>query len=133
MFKTVIMVLLTGILLGCSSSKPVPGQPIKITNVQAELRGKQIKDRPDMADICKAFSLTEQQVQSFYQHAIEIESEEAEQYRRLPCYTTGTVKINKERYSWLIRAGGIGEFYNKDKRILKVCGKNCCSKIPGVC
>jgi hypothetical protein len=105
-----------------------------ISHIDVQFRGKNIDDRPQMASVCKGFYLSEQQVRDFYFNAAQIKDDDArESYELLPCYSQGTAYLYGEKYNWIIRAGGIGEFYNKHDRFVKICGINCCDKVKRIC
>jgi len=117
-------------LNSCSSiDKNIP-----ISHVKIKQQGMHQNDRPKMANTCKGFILTEQQVLDFYIYSSLVnENLLSNKYKILPCYISGTAYIYGELFSWRIRSGGIGEFFNDNKRFLKVCGKNCCKKATGIC
>lgn len=109
-----------------------PDKPISIINVVQE--GKYNHGRPGMAEVCKGFYLSVQEVNEFYTNSeLVSDIENKEVYKILPCYTQGTAAIRGKLYKWTIRAGGIGEFYNDNDHFVKVCGKKCCQKLSGIC
>ncbi len=135
MLKTLVFYLVTLIMLGCAASPTAKDEQQRvISHVQVEVRGKQAEDRPTMESVCKGFALSEKQVRDFFAHAASIsEIEPNSRYNILPCYSSGTAKINHEKYNWTIRSGGVGEFYNDKDKIIKICGKNCCTKVTNIC
>jgi hypothetical protein len=130
----VVMTLLSG---GCTAPVPVlvPDTPtLAIAAIKVQQRGKNEDNRPNMMGICKGFLLTETQVRDFFNYSAFIkEPESPSRHEILPCYSSGTAMINDKLYHWVIRAGGIGEFHNDNDRFTKICGKACCSKVPGIC
>lgn len=129
------LVLVAILLGGCGSPAPVQNaQGLAITRIKVEQRGKNEDNRPNMMGICKGFLLTENQVREFFDSSSFLrEAEPSARYNILPCYSSGSALINDKPYQWVIRAGGVGEFYNDSDRFVKICGKNCCSKLPGIC
>jgi hypothetical protein len=88
----------------------------------------------EMISRCKGFVLTEKQVRDFLAHAALFKEEAPDKYYTvLPCSSTGMAVINKRKYTWVIRAGGIGEFSASADSFIMVCGKTCCDKVPGIC
>ncbi len=123
------------VISGCVSPAPVPNaQGLAIANIKVEQRGKYEDNRPSMMGICKGFLLSENQVREFFDHSSYLRDDESRaRYTILPCYSSGTATINAEPYHWVIRAGGVGEFYNENDRFIKICGKTCCNKLPSIC
>jgi hypothetical protein len=123
-------------LLGCSTPDVVTldEHQLGISSITIEQLGKPLADRPTMVSVCSGFLLSENQVRDFFKYANYIkESTPSPYYQKLPCYSSGTAKINEQTYQWVIHAGGIGEFYNDTDRFVKVCGKNCCNKVANIC
>lgn len=118
------------LVAACSSiDKSIP-----ISHIDVVYRGKNLDNRPQMASVCKGFFLSDKQVKAFYYNAARInEKEPGKKYEILPCYSTGTAYIYGVKYNWVIRAGGVGEFYNDKDRFIKICGKKCCSKVKRIC
>jgi len=105
-----------------------------IDNIQITQQGQNIENRPAMHDVCKGFHINDSQVHDFFNNAKMIEQGALnEHYKKLPCFASGTVSLNGEHYQWIIRAGGIGEFFNKTNQFTKICGIKCCDKVQGVC
>ena len=105
-----------------------------VENIQITQQGQNIKNRPTMHDVCKGFHLNKSQFSHFYHNAKIVEQDElSEHYKKLPCFASGTVSLNGEHYQWIIRAGGIGEFFNETNQFTKICGIKCCDKVQGVC
>ncbi|MCP4321101.1 MAG: hypothetical protein GY951_17015 [Psychromonas sp.] len=97
-------------------------------------QGSHIVSRPNMSDVCKGFMVTEQKFDAFFEHAnITHEEDLNERYKALPCYSSGITYIDDQKYNWILRAGGVGEFFNDNKQFTKVCGVACCAKVEGVC
>ena len=133
MLKYIFTALVILNLAGCSSAiVGDPGKPISLITVKHE--GKYNEGRTDMATVCKGFYLSEKEVSDFYTNAARIEeSDDTKKYDILPCYAHGTAAINGMLYNWVIRAGGVGQFYTENDRFIKICGKKCCKKVPGIC
>ena len=114
----------------CSSiDKSVP-----ISHIDVEHRGKHNTQREHMAAVCKGFFMSAEKVKKFYDHAALIRDKgKNKTYEMLPCYATGSAYIYGEKYTWIIRAGGIGEFFNDKNRFTKICGKKCCNKVKNIC
>lgn len=133
MFKNIIYLLCIFVISSCSSN--IIGDPDKpISMIRVKNTGTHKDDRPQMASVCKGFFLSAQQVTDFYLNAVRIKEEkQSDKYNILPCYSSGTAAINGKLYNWIIRAGGIGDFYSDSDRFIKICGKGCCDKVPGIC
>jgi len=119
----------------CSSGQPlIANDGNTISDVRIKISGAASDSRPDMSDICKGFILSRKQVKDFFINATPVKDTSTEnKFNILPCYVSGTATINNNKYSWSIRSGGIGEFFAKNMKIIKVCGKGCCSKVSGIC
>lgn len=127
--RSVLLLTFAVYLVACSSidkSKP-------ISNVEVMYRGKNTDDRPQMASVCKGFFISQEKVQNFYHHASRVNDTESKKYKILPCYARGTAYLYGIKYNWIIRAGGIGEFYNDSERFIKICGRQCCNKVERIC
>ena len=135
MFKTWVLSIIASIMLGCSAGPTAMDEQQRvISQIKVEVHGKQIESRPTMTSVCKGFVLSEKQVRDFFAHAASInEPESNSRYDILPCYSSGTAKINNQKYNWTIRSGGVGEFYNDKDKFIKICGKNCCHKVTHIC
>ncbi len=121
------------ILTSCAS-KQVENEDILISKIDILTQGNSLEDTDDMREVCKGFQLTKKQVLLYYLESREsTESEIHDSYDILPCNSTGTISINGEFFSWIIRAGGVGSFYNKHKNILRVCDEKCCFITNGIC
>jgi hypothetical protein len=128
--------LVIGALLGGCASQVVSlsNDGFTITNIHVAAAGGNQPEHAYTAGVCKGFLLSEQQVRDFFVHANYVEDTAPEnRYDILPCYSSGTATINSAPYEWVIRAGGIGEFTSEHYRFVKICGKNCCSKVQGIC
>jgi len=107
---------------------------IPINKIEIISQGNSLEDSDDMREVCKQFHLTKKQVLHYYlESRASTESEIHDSYNILPCNSTGIISINGEAFSWIIRAGGVGSFYNKQKTILRVCDKKCCKLTKGIC
>jgi hypothetical protein len=136
MFNTTTLLLIIAVIIsGCSSEKVIVAEDGNtITSIKIDHNGAVNKARSNMADICKGFLLSKKQVGVFFTQAIYIDgSKYNKSYNILPCYVSGTAIVNSKLFHWIIRSGGVGEFNGKGSRFLKICGKGCCDKIPGVC
>ncbi|PKF63482.1 hypothetical protein CW745_01130 [Psychromonas sp. psych-6C06] len=97
-------------------------------------QGKNIETRPKMAEVCKGFHVSEKTFNAFVEHAAVTHEETLnERYKALPCFSSGYVYLDEEKFNWVIRAGGVGEFYNENSSFTKICGVACCKKVAGVC
>lgn len=107
---------------------------IKIGDVEIITQSNSLENSDEMREVCESFKLSKSQVITYYYESREsTESEIHDSYNILPCNSTGSIMVNGEKYSWLIRAGGVGAFYNKSNSSLRVCGDNCCKLIKGIC
>jgi len=122
-----ICLLLLG---GCASSR-VEGELSEITVLA---QGKSIKQKPTMIAACKGFYVTPEKLKDFFQHAALTNEKQANSnYEKLPCYSSGTAYLGNEEIEWVLRAGGVGEFYNDRNSFTKICGVSCCDNVQGVC
>lgn len=130
MFVAALLLSLILMNTACSSiDKNAPISQIVVAEI-----GKNPKDRPEMISSCKGFFLSEKQVKDFHSYASRIKEDiPNNKYEILPCYSTGTAYLYGEKYTWLIRAGGVGEFYNDNDRFVMICGKDCCKKVDRIC
>ncbi|MDH5179162.1 MAG: hypothetical protein OEZ39_12965 [Gammaproteobacteria bacterium] len=133
-------IFLMFLITGCSTTTKVQEfellakKPFTLAEIEFRKQGVGPENRPYMKEACRGFSLSESQVKTFFASAeIVAEADLAANSTILPCHSVGTVNINDIKYSWVIRAGGIGEFYNDKDKFYKVCGKECCEKNPGLC
>ncbi len=118
------------IIIGCSTID----ESLPFAYVEVIKQGMHNSDRPEMASTCNGFILSPEKITAFYNHAAPVDQMESrEKYHSLPCFSYGTAFIYGEKYEWTIRAGGVGEFYNDKKRLIKICGVKCCDKVRGVC
>lgn len=140
----VVFLLMLAMLTGCAASNSQPLEEAKTTiletqtfelaEVEFRKQGASPANRPYMKDACRGFELSEKQVRDFFADSEEISEQELQgNLKMLPCHSVGTISINDEQYSWVIRAGGIGEFFNDKNKFYKVCGRECCKKNPGLC
>lgn len=137
MFKLILTsIICCGLLNSCASDSEtiVANDGTTISHIRIAHNGDTEKSRPYMASICKGFLLSKHEIQDFFVYADRVNlGKSNDSYDRLPCYAAGTALINDQPYRWVIRAGGVGIFTNKNKRFMKVCGKGCCSKVSGMC
>jgi hypothetical protein len=135
MTRTTTYLIFTLLLSGCAANpRSESGAGPEVSRIRIDSTSKQQDGSPEMISRCSGFMLTEKQVGDFLQHATLIKEQVQEKYYRiLPCSARGSVRLNRQKYSWVIRAGGVGEFYNDKERFFAVCGKNCCAKVPGIC
>lgn len=135
MNKIIRYLLLAFFLTGCTQA-PVENteQGFKFDRIRVDPTSKLNNTSAEMISRCTGFILSKNLVRDFLLNAERVDAGEADKYYRiLPCTSTGIVRINQRKYSWIIRAGGIGEFTNDKDHFFMVCGKNCCDKVPGVC
>lgn len=126
--KTALLFSFFTLLVACSSNTDTIHH-IKVTN-----QGQNIESRPLMSEVCKGFFISPEKLIEFYNNAaITHEEQVNNNYRKLPCYSSGIAYLDDEKFQWVIRAGGVGEFYNEDKRFTKICGVSCCDKVQGIC
>ncbi|TQV85862.1 hypothetical protein [Aliikangiella coralliicola] len=130
MNKTFYFLISAFIIVACSSiDKTIPISYIEILN-----EGKHYPNRPEMAEICKGFLMSAEKVEMFYHNAaLTHEKDPGDKYKVLPCFSSGTAYLYGEKYHWVIRAGGVGEFYSDNDRFVKICGIKCCDKVRGIC
>ncbi len=135
MIRVTAYLILALLLPGCAARHlSEPGNDLDIDKIHIDATSKRLDGSAEMITRCSGFILSEKLVRDFLVHAVRIKDSDPDKYYRiLPCSSTGTVRINKRKYNWVIRAGGIGEFFTDDDRFFKVCGKNCCDKVPGIC
>lgn len=143
LFKRIIFSMMTtALLFGCSSTESIKSEEnplfekmiLELSDIRFKKQGISPEGRPYMVNICKGFVLSEDMVEDFFTHAEHIsEAEATARFKSLPCYSIGTAQIESEKYNWIIRAGGIGEFYNKDNKFFKICGEQCCKKNQVLC
>lgn len=135
MIRATTYLILALLYSGCTASHlSESDNDLAIDRIHIDSTSKRLDGSAEMITRCSGFILSEKQVRDFLVYAVRIKDSEPDKYYRiLPCSSTGTVRINKRKYNWVIRAGGIGEFYTADDRFIEVCGKNCCDKVPGIC
>lgn len=107
---------------------------VSLTDIEIETQGNSLEDSDDMREVCSEFKLTKEQVRTYYfESRLSSEQEVHDDYNILPCNSTGTMVINGELFSWIIRAGGVGNFESKDKSFVRVCDEKCCKNTKGIC
>lgn len=127
------VIILTFVLTSCAN-RQAENEDVLISKIYILTQGNSLEDTNDMREVCKNFQLTKKQVLFYYLESREsTESEIHDSYDILPCNSTGTISINGEIFSWIIRAGGVGSFYNEHKNILRVCDEACCKVTNGIC
>ena len=131
MLKQITIALIAAVFIAaCSSIDP----SVPISHIVVEIQGKNNTANEHMTTVCKGFFMSPELVKDFYHNASLIsEKGKNSRYEMLPCYATGTAYIYGIKYTWVIRSGGIGEFFNDQSRFTKICGKKCCDKIKKVC
>lgn len=130
LFNPLVIVSSLLLLSACS----LFGSHEPIDDITVIEQGKNIAQRPKMAEVCKGFHISEEKFKRFYEHAsITHEDELNARYKALPCFSSGTVLFDGVPFQWVIRAGGVGEFYNETTSFTKVCGIACCKAVDGVC
>ncbi|KGJ94821.1 hypothetical protein [Colwellia psychrerythraea] len=118
------------LISACSSSRPAN----ELSEITVLTQGESIKKRPEMAEACKGFYVSPQKLKEFYQHAaLTHEKQGNGNYKELPCYSSGLAYIADDEFHWVLRAGGVAEFYNGEKSFTKICGVSCCNNVQGVC
>jgi hypothetical protein len=135
MARNTSYLLLMLIISGCSTSQiDELDKVIDVSNIIIDKTSKQSDGSVEMITRCSGFILSEKEVRHFLVHAAHIRDNGPDKYHRiLPCSATGTAVIDKRKYNWVIRAGGVGELISGEDRIIAVCGKKCCEKVPGAC
>ena len=124
------------LVTGCAAQQPLSltEETLEISKIRIDKSSKRSDGSTEMISRCSGFILSEKEVQSFLLNASRIKDDGPEKYYRiLPCSATGTAVINKRKYHWVIRAGGVGEFSAGKERFIAICGKKCCEKVPGIC
>ncbi len=119
------------IIFPCACSSIDESKPI--SNIEVLYKGKNNTDRPQMSSVCKGFYITRDKVQEFYFSSARIKDTDRKKYEILPCYSEGTAYLYGIKYKWIIRSGGVGEFFNDNDSFIKICGKNCCNKLERIC
>jgi hypothetical protein len=95
-------ILITFIVFGLISSS-VGAQALKLINVHVDKIGQ---DKHQDVNLCKDFSLTDEQAALFFSKVKIISSEETHFYMWFPCWVQGRAELDKKPISWKIRAGG---------------------------
>ncbi|MDA7746070.1 hypothetical protein N8878_01910 [Psychromonas sp.] len=127
-FQRTILFFTIIALSACSFSRE-PIDDIKVIQ-----QGQSSSTRISMKDVCKGFVVDEQKLKDFLTYSSVAENQESNtHYQLLPCFSSGTVYLENQQYQWILRAGGVGEFYNDNDRFTKICGIKCCNKVQGVC
>ena len=134
MTRTATYLILVLLLGGCAAGRLDEHAGPDVSRIRIDAASTHLDGSPEMITRCSGFILTEKEVRDFLRHATLIREDVPEKYYRiLPCTATGSLTFNRKKYNWVIRAGGVGEFYNTEDRFFAVCGKNCCGKVPGIC
>ncbi|TYK65447.1 hypothetical protein [Colwellia echini] len=117
-------------LNACSTNN----NPNELTEVNVIAQGQSIATRPEMVDSCKGFFVSAEKLKSFYHYSSSTNEESiSAKAKSLPCFVSGEAYIGDQKYQWILRSGGIGEFYNEHNTVTKICGIACCKNVPGVC
>ena len=133
MNKYYVVIIFMLVLVSCAN-KQAENKYVLIGKVNIITQGNSLEDTNNMREACKSFRLTKEQVRLYYFESREsTESEIHDSYDILPCHSTGTISVNGEIFSWIIRAGGVGSFYNNNKNSLRVCDEKCCKSTNGIC
>ena len=128
-FHVFLLMVLTSCAIGKTSYDNKTVSDIKILT-----QGNISRDNSYFYELCGKFRLTREQVKIYYfESRASTEQEIHDSYNLFPCYSTGTININGEKYMWKIRAGGVGAFHNKNKILLRVCDEKCCKLTKGIC
>ncbi len=131
--KQLFLLALVIFSLSCST-KQSEYENASISDIKIEAQGNSLEDTDDMREVCRKFKLTKEQIKIYYlESRLSTEQEVHDDYNILPCNSTGTMVINGESFSWIIRAGGVGNFENKDKSFVRVCDEKCCKRTKGIC
>ncbi|PKG83044.1 hypothetical protein CXF85_11905 [Colwellia sp. 75C3] len=127
----VMLLLLCLVFLNaCSSSRSAN----ELTEITILAQGENINSRPEMTEACKGFYVSTEKLKSFYLNsALTHDKQASSNKRELPCYSSGIAFLADEQIHWVLRAGGVGEFYNGQKSFTKICGISCCDSVQGVC
>lgn len=133
--KTIFLIL-TLLLSGCAGKQLNESDvDLDIGKIRIDATSKNSDGSAAMITRCSGFILSEKEVRNFLMYASRVKDDGADKYYRiLPCSATGTAVINRRKYRWLIRDGGIGELSSQGgSRFVTTCGKQCCDKVPGLC
>jgi len=121
--------LFTLLLVSCSDTVNNIFSTIEITSQQNSTDATKL-----MKGVCQQFTLTDDQILSYFSEAsVTNEQTIHDQHDIFPCYSTGKINISGDTYNWIIRAGGVGEYYNDKNKVLLVCKEKCCKKTKGIC
>ena len=133
--RIALYILIASLAAGCAEQVvAISKYGFSIADVNVKTSGTSDDKKPEIMEICKGLILSEQQVREFFVYAEYIkDTDPINRYNILPCYSSGTARINGEKYQWMIRAGGVGEFFNDKNKFIQICGKNCCDKVSGIC
>jgi len=105
-----------------------------VSDIEILTQGNISRDESYFQDLCGKFRLTKEQVEIYYLESRPSNEQEVyDNFNLFPCYSTGTIKIHGEKYMWKIRAGGVSNFYNDHKMVLRVCDEKCCKRTKGIC
>ncbi len=125
-----VLLLAVSMLSGCSNNIPDD----ELSGITIVAQGESIANRPEMTEACKGFYVSEQKLQDFFQYAANTHEQQTnDKAKSLPCYSSGLAYLAGEQYHWVLRSGGIAEFYNGEKSFTKICGISCCDNVQGVC
>jgi hypothetical protein len=122
------------VLTVVACSGPVEVKNESASEVRITSQGNSLQDSDAMRSVCSDFQLTKEQVLTYYRESRpSTEAEIHDSFNILPCYSSGSILIDGEQFQWIIRAGGVGEFFNEQKKILRVCEGRCCRLTKGIC
>jgi hypothetical protein len=96
---------------------------------------KEIDTTSSDTDICRSFSLSNEDVATYFSTA-----QEVDKYRFhheaiiMPCKYSGSIEIGSKQYKWEIYAGGAGYLFTNDT-VVKwfLCTGKCCDILPKLC
>lgn len=130
-YSFLLIIMLTG--FSCSNGETDVTNSLTDT-VKIHIQGNSLEGSDDMRALCQQFTLTKKQVADYYRTSRSVTEREAHaDHPILPCYSTGTIVIDQEEFSWIIRAGGVGNFVGKTKQSVRVCDEECCTQIRTIC
>ena len=132
--KTAVIFIFFGLFtFACTSVRNDISEPV-IEEIEILSQGEISRDENYFGKLCGSFKLIEEQIKDYFKYSrLSSEHEINQSFEIFPCFSTGTMYIDGEKYKWKIRAGGVGEFYSNSKSIFRMCEKKCCKKVPGIC
>lgn len=136
MARILAYLFITCLTAACTTQKPLSltDEALEIRKIRIDKSSKQSDGSVEMISRCSGFILSEKEVHDFLVYASRLKKDGPDKYYRiLPCSATGSIVINKRKYDWVIRAGGVAEFSASNDQFIAICGKKCCEKVPGIC